>query len=187
MRISSHSIVSMKKSLSLLALFSFLGVPLSVAFAKLDIPTGIDSIHPDGKYAPPCSRGDFQIGDSCVERRFFGALRSDTSLRRSQRMMTRPTTHRTQQDGVRTSYTHPTGVRASQSNGFELLEPNSRQYRQSESEFEFNLRMLRARQAQQGPATSRVDTTPEARATTRTKQNNFWDPTNMRVRRGLRY
>lgn len=177
----------MKKSLSLLALFSFLGVPLSVAFAKLDIPTGIDSIHPDGKYAPPCSRGDFQIGDSCVERRFFGALRSDTSLRRSQRMMARPTTHRTQQDGVRTSYTHPTGVRASQSNGFELLEPNSRQYRQSESEFEFNLRMLRARQAQQGPATSRVDTTPEARATTRTKQNNFWDPTNMRVRRGLRY
>lgn len=176
----------MKKSLSLLALFSFFGLPLSVACAKLDTPTGIESIHPDGKYAPPCARGDFQVGDTCVERRFYGALRSDTSLRRSGRMMSRDMTHRTQQDGVRSSYLHPTGVRASKSNGFELLEPNSRQYKQSETEYEFNLRALRASQTRMGPASSRVDTTPEAKATTRSKRDHFWDPTNMRVRRGLR-
>ncbi len=176
----------MKKLSSALILFSIVLAP-SIARADLEVPTGIDSIPADGKYAPPCARGDIMVGDICVDRRFANVFQSDTSNRRLERIESRDDTHRTMQEETRSFYLHPTGVRAARFyNGFELLEPNSRQYQMSETMLQFNMRTLRARQAEVGPVTSRSDLSSGARATTRTKRDHFWDPTNERVRRGLR-
>lgn len=176
----------MKKLSSAFVLFSLVLAP-SIARADLEVPTGVDSIPTDGKYAPPCARGDIMIGKTCVYRRFAEVFQSDSSNRRLERVEARGETHRTMQEETRSFYLHPTGVRAARYyNGFELLEPNSRQYQKGETILEFNMRTLRARQAQEGPVTSRSDTSVNARSTTRTKRDHFWDPTNERVRRGLR-
>ncbi|HLC76043.1 MAG TPA: hypothetical protein VJB82_02920 [Candidatus Peribacterales bacterium] len=175
----------MKKLLSSIALLS-LGIPFSFAFAELPTPTGVESLPADATYAPPCARGDILVNDTCIERRFANIFRADSALRRENRMLSRTSTHFTQRQDARNFYLHPTGVRAADSNGFELLEPNSRQYQVETTQIEFNLREMRSEQARIGPATSRADLAPIARASRRTKKNFFWDPTNMRVRRGLR-
>lgn len=176
----------MKKLIALPA-FALFVLPLSVAFADLPTQTTLESIPSESKYAPPCERGDIFIGDVCVDRRHGDALRKGHMLRRQARMEMRQKTHRTQREQVRSFYTHPTGVRAARNyNGFERLAPNSRQYQKSETQVETNLRTLRAAKRRLGAARSRTDTTPRARWTTRTKQDHFWNPSNRRVRRGLR-
>ncbi len=184
----------MKKFLSLSLAITFVALPLFALFltpthttlAKLDIPTGLESIPKDAKSAPPCDRTDIFVSGICVERRFSGVLRSNARMRRLDRAQVNVQTRRTMREVERKFRTHPTGVRASRSGGFELLAPNSRQYDPGESLSTFNRRALRARQRKMGPAFSRVCTTPLCRATTRTRYNHHWDPTNGRVRRGYR-
>lgn len=174
----------MKKLLSILALV--LSAPATIALAALPIPTGLDSIPSEGKYLAPCAQGDLYVSGTCVYRRFADAFRQESILRRQERIISTQETRRSQAEDVRNVYLHPTGVRASKSNGFELLEPNSRQYKRAETLVQFNLRALRAKQRNEGPVTTRVDLTPNASATTRTKKDRFWNPANLRVRRGLR-
>lgn len=174
-------------SLIAISALALLGVPMNRVLAKLPLQTTLESIPAESKYAPPCERGDFLVGNVCVDRRRADSLRTDAMLRRRERIELRQETHRTQREIARSVYLHPTGVRAaSYYNGFELLKPNSRQYRMSETTIQTNLRNLRAKQRAVGAAKSRTDTTPRAKWTTRTKQNYFWNPTNRRVRRGLR-
>jgi len=166
---------------------AMLSIPTNGALAKLPMQTTLESIPEESKYAPPCERSDFLVGDVCVDRRHADSLRKESMMRRQARMDLRRETHRTQREQIRNFYLHPTGVRAANFyNGFERLAPNSRQYRRSETTVQTNLRRLRAAQRKAGVVRSRADTTPRARWTTRTKQNYFWNPTNNRVRRGLR-
>jgi len=175
----------MKKIFSSIALLSLVA-PFSLALAALPISTGVESVPVGAKYAPPCARGDIMVDNVCIERRFANVFRAASATRRKERFLTRMQSHFTQRQDMRNFYLHPTGVRAADSNGFELLEPNSRQYKTEMKQVEFNLREMRVRQARIGPSVSRTDLTPVAKVTKRTKKNYFWDPSNARVRRGLR-
>ncbi|HLD07587.1 MAG TPA: hypothetical protein VJB60_00815 [Candidatus Peribacterales bacterium] len=175
----------MKKLLTAITFLVF-SFPL-IAVAALPNPTGLESVPPGAKYSPPCAQGDLMVGNSCVPRRFADVFRSEATMRRQERMENMTSTHRTQRQINRNLYLHPTGVRAARMyNGFELLEPNSRQHHVPMTQIQTNMRMMRAEDAKLGAAASRVDTSPRAMWTKRTKEENFWNPANLRVRRGLR-
>jgi hypothetical protein len=161
----------MKKIISTISVAVFLfGIPAAAVAQGLSIHA--TSPEEAARYRPPCSGGDRLLYDRgelwCGSRRFDKAEKASRMKSRDElRGVTLPATRRTSQNITRKFNKHQVSTRAPSRGGYRLRNPASRRriHTTPSTEVSQNLRTLRRGKRGQGPAVTRQDRSPFARAT----------------------